>query len=154
MREATHTSTELSIERRAGSIHRMPGVPLFALCMLLLGFAVVCWGLHDKLSLYSRAGAHAPIAKAKLLTERERPAAQAAAAEPQSPAPVAAVGFLLFAVLVRLLFGLRPRGLAGEPLFLESSQTPPLSEALRRRPPPSMVSTPACAASGFSAVLA
>lgn len=142
MREAGHASKGQETQ----TTRNLSGLPLCALCILLLVFAVVGWGLHDKLSLYAPAGAHAPVAKAKLLTERERPAAQVELPAPQLPSSIAPVSFLLFAAFLRMLLVPGLRALGGEPLFPEASQAPPLCEALRRRPPPAAVLTLAGAA--------
>jgi hypothetical protein len=45
--------------------------------MALLGLAVFCWGLHSKLSLYQSASAQRGVPVAKILSEKERPTANA-----------------------------------------------------------------------------
>ncbi len=110
---------------------------LLALCMLLLGFAVVCWGLHDKLSLYAPPHADQPVAKAKLLTEQER-MPQMHAAMPRPDVPPAPVFVLWFATALIAVLELKPRVMSREPRFARPP-SPPLSEALHRRPPPEQV---------------
>ena len=113
--------------------------------MLLLSFAVVCWGLHDKLSLYAPPHAD-PIAKAKLLTEQER-TPQANAVAPQPPAPIAPVFIVLFAALLNTLPWLLSRVLLRDSRYARP-KSPPLTEALHRRPPPAKTRAPLCAVLG------
>ncbi len=113
-----------------------PPRPLL-LAMLLLGFAVVFWGLHDKVSLYKHTGAAPPVAKAKLLSGREAHADLPAPGAPTSPTPAAPVVLFLGATFLRLFStwkacrGRGAPGLASPPL-----KAPPFSRALRHRPPP------------------
>lgn len=123
--------------RKSEGACKSPTLFLFALFVLLLGFSVVCWGLHDKLSLYAPSGASATVAKAKLLTERERPAMQVALVAPQPPTPATPVFFLLFAALLPMLFASRLQKslLISKPRFRQP-QAQSFHEALHRRPPP------------------
>ena len=134
MRIDGHSDTGRKNGSFKSSLLRVPLPRLFALCMLLLSFAVVCWGLHDKLSLYAPPHADQPVAKAKLLTEQER-TPQVSAAAPLPPLPLAPVLLVLFAAVVRTLLDLRPQWKLGEPRMVRH-KAPPLSEALHRRPPP------------------
>lgn len=128
----THDRPDSQNKRKA----KAPATSLFALCVVLLLGLVFCWGSQDKVSLYHAEGhSHAPVAKAKLLTERERPAAEVAPARVQPPSPAAPLAFVLFAVLCALFSGLGPRARVTRFGSLKL-QAPPLSEALRRRPPP------------------
>jgi hypothetical protein len=47
------------------------------LLMALLGVAVICWGLHSKLSLYQSAAARHGVPVAKILSQKERAVANA-----------------------------------------------------------------------------
>ena len=134
MRIDRHSDTGRKNGRFNGWLLQAPLPRLFALCMLLLSFAVVCWGLHDKLSLYAPPHADQPVAKAKLLTDQER-TPQVSAAAPRPPLPLAPVLLLLFAAVVRTLLDLRPQWKLREPRMVRR-KTPPLPEALHRRPPP------------------
>lgn len=111
---------------------KTPATSLFALCVVLLLGLVFCWGSQDKVSLYAHGHS---VAKAKLLTERERPVAGVAPAKVQPPSPAAPLAFLLFAALCGVFFSLCPRARVIRSGSLKL-QAPPLSEALRRRPPP------------------
>ena len=116
----------------------------FALGIMMLGFAVVCWGLHDKLSLYTPPHAKPVSAKAKLLSEAERPGRVAAAAPvslPNSePGAPSAVLLAIAAWSFTLLFPSCGPGWSGTP---RSSRYPvavlvaPGNSA--PRPPPSLI---------------
>ena len=114
----------------------------FTLTILLLGFAVFFWGLHDKLSLYAPPSAPPPMARAKLLSQSEQPSTRAEAAMPQPPQSVPALYVAFFTALLSLLF------------FFESNipqlsfrdfrpTSPPLLPATRLRPPPICACLPA-----------
>lgn len=108
---------------------------LFAVGMLLLGIAVVCWGLHDKLSLYAPPGVTPPVAKAKLLTEQERATAPLLVTAPSAPAPL---------LLLLFFWSLLAWLLSRSPLYARQqfggvrSNAPPKVYALWRRPPPAV----------------
>lgn len=104
----------------------------FALGMLLLGFAVVCWGLHDKLSLYAPHGVTPPVAKAKLLTESER---SVPVAMPAVPQPLEPLLLALFAATLVVLFRAHAMGNRRERVLVPCA-APPFPEILQRRPPP------------------
>ncbi len=134
MRDDRQRHTQHTTRQTTGSSGRAPLRRLFAMCMLMLGFAVVCWGLHDKLSLYAQPHAAPPVAKAKLLTEQER-TPQMHAAVPRPPVPLAPVFVVLFAAVLRMLLKREPRGIRREPRSVRL-KAPPMPVALRRRPPP------------------
>jgi hypothetical protein len=81
----------------------------FTLTILLLGFAVFFWGLHDKLSLYAPPSAPPPMARAKLLSQAEQPSTRADAALPRSPESVPPLFVVLFTALLSLLFSVENR---------------------------------------------
>jgi hypothetical protein len=107
---------------------------LCTLTVLLLGFAVFFWGLHDKLSLYAPPSAPHPIARAKLLSQAEQPSTQAAAM-PQAPRTVPPLLLAFFCVLLSLLFSVEPEMLDCFPRGIRP-KSPPLLAATRLRPPP------------------
>lgn len=104
----------------------------FALGMLLLGFAVVCWGLHDKLSLYATHGVTPPVAKAKLLTESER---SVPVTMPAVPQPIEPLLLALFTLALVSLSRAHARDDRKEPELVPCT-APPFPEILQRRPPP------------------
>jgi hypothetical protein len=107
----------------------------FTLTILLLGFAVFFWGLHDKLSLYAPPNPQPATARAKLLSQTEQPSARADAAMPQPPRSVPPLLVALFAALLSLLFLVE----IDVPDLLRRHvrpKSPPLLPATRLRPPP------------------
>lgn len=108
---------------------------LFAVGMLLLGIAVICWGLHDKLSLYTPPGVTPPAAKAKLLTEQERPTAAQVVAAPVLPAQAAPLLVVFLTSLLTWLVFRSPAFYRAEPGRVRSN-APPCLRSIRRRPPP------------------
>ena len=121
-------------DRARQAMSKQSGSRFLLVCMLLLGFAVVFWGLHDKVSLYHHTGAAPPVAKAKLLSGREHTADLTAAPAPAPPAPAAPITILLCATLMRMLFRFR----SGRSHTPPPTQALPFAQALHRRPPPRM----------------
>ncbi len=111
-----------------------PVLRLVRLSILFLGFAVVFWGSHDKVSLYRHtAGTSVPVAKAKLLSGRDH-AAAAVRGITEPPAPAVSLALLLFAAY---LLDLSKRCANRTDFARPLTPSPPLTPALRRRPPPS-----------------
>ena len=127
--------------RSSLSAARHPAWLAAMLGMLLLGLAVMGWGLHDKLSLYTPPNVPPVSAKAKLLSEQERPNGTVAAAALSEPAcePAAPVATLHAIAMVSLLMtaprAARPAlasmsaAVSRPPLLLQAGNT-------ARRPPP------------------
>jgi hypothetical protein len=107
----------------------------FTLTILLLGFAVFFWGLHDKLSLYAPPSAPPPMARAKLLSQAEQPSTRADAALPRSPESVPPLFVVLFTALLSLLFSVE-NDVPHAPRRDFRPKSPPLLPATRLRPPP------------------
>lgn len=107
----------------------------FMLTMLLLGFAVFFWGLHDKLSLYAPPHPQPATARAKLLSQTEQQSARPDAAMPRPSRTETPLLVSLFAALLSLLFLLE----IDAPDMLRRyirPKSPPLLPATRLRPPP------------------
>jgi hypothetical protein len=123
--------------RTRKAILRQSARKLFAVGMLLLGIAVVCWGLHDKLSLYTPPGVTPPAAQAKLLTEQERATAPQVVAAPVPPRPLAPLMLILFTTLITWLVFRSPAFFRQQPGRVRSN-APSCLRSIRRRPPPSI----------------
>ncbi|HXE08121.1 MAG TPA: hypothetical protein VN612_09500 [Acidobacteriaceae bacterium] len=119
-----------------------PGSPCWAIA-LLLAFAVSVWGLHYKLSLYqpSASKAHAPAAK--LLSQKERPAAavylEAGTDKPSNPVLFGSAPNAFATLRVAALAGKRPEQWI---LAIPETIVPPSAafetQLLAPRPPPSI----------------
>ncbi len=122
-----------AVARRGANRWSEAALRLVRLAVLFLGFAVVFWGSHDKVSLYKHtAHASVPVAKAKLLSSRDH-AAAAVRVVTAVPAPASWLTLLLFAACLLNLSVRR----ADRPAFARPlTPSPPLYPALRRRPPP------------------
>ena len=117
--------------------HSSASSRLFLLLISFLGCAIIFWGAHDKVSLYSSVVAGHPVAKAKLLSGRELASDSANTATAETPAAPGPVIAFYFAAILALLFG---TGLRAAPIRLtpcRSSGQPGFAIALHRRPPPS-----------------
>jgi hypothetical protein len=131
MGQIAHTARNLSVTRRQ-SFRR-----LFAVAMLLLGVAVVCWGLHDKLSLYTPPGVASPSAKAKLLSEQERATPALVIAAPQTPTVFSILSVTFFLGLQLFLL----RKISRLAMVTAKAQAPLFRITQMRRPPPTSICT-------------
>ncbi len=131
-------------ETRVGLFRNSSGsrrAVLLPLGLLMLSLAVFGWGLQYKLSLYQSKDSITHLApEAKLLSQKERPAATQglAARSPEAPAFPFVAAFVLVAVASFLLRA-AARYLRTGSMERSRPSRPPCLQALFFRPPPVLI---------------